>query len=453
MGKSYKKTKNITSNRLPLDAPTVSRYPTPPQKMTKQAVASFIQTITRLQRSNWKKELEDWSYARVNARNVKYPRRYYLYQLYDDIKIDMFIRGQLNQRYQRIKNRKFKIVNAAGETDIEKTKLLNKKWFKNFMIYALNSKFYGYSLINLMVDPNGNFTCSEIYREHVVPEDKLILKSPFDAQGVRFDEEPFKSFLIPVGDSEDLGIFESLAVGYILKKHSWQSWDEFEELFGIPIRWAKTASTDNDVQNEIKGWLEDMGQAAYGLFPMDTEIEIKENSKTDSFQVFNKKREAVNEEAAILINGQHESSNDSGSRAKSETIMNRTQDEITDDDKGDIRDVINDELLPRLAQFFGFPFLDTDKFEWDDAKQLPLKDLADIMKTVSDMGFKIDPDEISSKLGISVFEPDETNDDDEKTDPVPGSKKKKDKKPAATLLEHVTNMHLEINELLNHSHA
>lgn len=438
---------NITRNtkRLPLDAPPVNRMPIPVNKANKQIVASFIQSITRMQRGQWKKELEDWQNARINALRIDFPRRFWLYQLYDDIKIDMFIRGQLDQRYKRIKNRKFKIVNAAGETDVEKTKLLKKKWFKKFIVHCMNSKFYGFALINLFFDANNNFTCNEVFREHIVPEQSLILKSPFDAEGINFNDDAFKTFLVPVGETHDLGIFESLAVGYILKKHSWSSWDEFEELFGIPIRYAKTASTDKAVQDEIQSWLQDMGSAAYGIFPMDTELEVKENNKTDSFQVFNKKREAVNEEAAILINGQHESSNDSGSRAKSETIMNRTQDEITDDDKGDIQDVVNDELLPRLAQFFGFPFLPTDRFEWDDAEQLPIGELAKIMETVTKMGFTVEEDEIINKLGIKVKA--KVEDIKEKEPPA------KPKKEPKNLLEHITNMHLEINKLQTHNHA
>lgn len=446
------KNQNKKRTRLPLDAPPVNRLPVPVNKPSKQMVASFIQSITRLQRSQWKKELEDWQNARINALRIDFPRRFWLYQLYDDIKIDMFIRGQLDQRYKRIKNRKFKIVNAAGETDIEKTNLLKKKWFKKFIVHCMNSKFYGFALINLFFDANNNFTCNEVFREHIAPEQSLILKSPFDATGVNFNDDAFKNFLIPVGDTHDLGIFESLAVGYILKKHSWSSWDEFEELFGVPIRYAKTASTDKGVQDEIQSWLQEMGSAAFGVFPMDTELEVKENNKTDSFQVFNKKREAVNEEAAILINGQHESSNDSGSRAKSETIMNRTQDEITEDDKGDIQDIINDELLPRLAQFFGFPFLPTDRFEWDDAKQLPIPELAKVMESVSKMGFKIHDDEITTKLGIKLAEEDDMEEDDtEEDEPLPPAKKQK--KEPKDLLEFITNMHLEINKLQNHNHA
>jgi len=77
------------------------------------------------------------------------------------------------------------------------------------------------------------------------------------------------------------------------QKHSWQNWDEFEEMFGIPMRTAKTASTDKRVLDEIDKWLQDFGSSNYARLPQDVEFEIKESTSRDAFNVFNEKEKHV----------------------------------------------------------------------------------------------------------------------------------------------------------------
>jgi len=377
----------------------------PPKNTTDvKQVASFIAGLMRLGRSMYKKEIADWQNARQMALSVEKPRRYYLYEVYRDVEIDMFFKGQVSQRINRIKNRHFRIVTKDGTVDKEKTKLLKKRWFKRFLRYSMESKFWGFNLTYFMIDEKtGKFECKKVCPEHVSPDESLILRSPYDMDGLRYDEGDPARYCIPIGEVEDLGLYESLALGYILKKHSWQSWDELEEKYGIPLMIAKTASEDREVQNEIVSWMEELGAASHGLFPMDTEIDVKDNISTDIYEIFNQKRKAINEEAAILINGQQESSNNTGSRAKTEALIQSTTDQITLDDKGDMEDIINDDLLPLLINTFKFPFSPDDRFEWDDADSLSLPDMADVFTKVDQMGFELDPKDVSEKLGVKIL--------------------------------------------------
>lgn len=440
----------------------ILRQPEVPQNKTNlKQVAAFMAGMVKYQRSLWKKEMQDLFNARALALNIDNPRRYNLAQIYHDVALDMFFKAQVNLRINRIKNKKFKIVSKSGETDIEKTKLLKKRWFKQFLKFSIEAKFWGFRLPYIFVDQNGQLSCKAVWPEHVAPEQGLLLRNPFDIDGYPFREAPLNTFCVPIGYPEDLGLYESLAYGFILKKHSWQSWDEFEELFGVPMRIAKTASQDKAVQEEILSWLEDMGSASYGLFPIDTEIELKENKQTDAFEVFDQKRKAVNEEAALLINGNAESSNNSGSRAKAEAILKNTTDQITEDDKGDCEDIVNDDLLPLLSLHFGFPFADGDRFEWDDADAVPIKDMADVLTKVSEMGFELDIADVSAKLGVKILgkkepvvdpakkgiEPEE---DDKKKKPTPPKKATK----ADNVFRSILTMHNEVTNLLtDHAHG
>jgi len=141
------------------------------------------------------------------------------------------------------------------------------------------------------------------------------------------------------------GILEKAAPYTILKRHSWGSWDEFEELFGVPIRIAKIASQSDTVKNEVAGWLEEMGSAPYGVFPIGTEIEIKENSKGDAFNVFYQKIKALREELSMLVLHQTMTTENGSSKSQG-TVHENTLKELIFADEKKMLSILNDKLLP-----------------------------------------------------------------------------------------------------------
>jgi hypothetical protein len=415
-----------------------TRSESKPAVQNNNAMVKLISSLMRMQHSLFRKEMDYFLAARIVALNVVLPNRYTLLQLYRDIELDLFIKGQVGQRINRIKNQKFKIVNKkTGEIDEEKTKLINKKWLKQFMRYAMESKFWGFSLVYFTQDANNKPIVNLTLREHVLPDKNLILISPFDQHGIDYiNDTRVNKSVIPIGDPTSLGLYENIAIAYFMRKHSWSNWDEFEELFGIPIRYLTTSSTDKKVLDQLESYMQTMGTANYGIFPQDSKLEVKEGRTQDAHQVFNEKRKAANEEISMLINGHAEGSSDKGSRAKSETMIVNTQAEITADDKSDIADLINEELLPKLALLFGMPFTEEDEFQWDDTRKLEPKVQADIFKIVNDMGYEIEQDSIEEALSIQIV----------------GKKEVKTKGKDKTKPDNSFQSILELHEMINKLH-
>ncbi len=360
--------------------------------------------IIKQQFSLYKKEIEDWQASRQMALQVYMPRRIRLYQLYLDARTDPFISGQWKNRVNRVTNKKFKIVSrTTGEEQPEKTAYFKKKWFRKFVSLSLESVLEGYSLIytNKLVG-NQIKEVELLYREHVLPEVGQIIFEQSDFEGPSYLEGELAKYCIGIGEPKDLGLLEKLVPLYILRKHSWQSWDQFEEMFGMPIRIAKTASTDKRVQAQISSWLEDLGSAGYALFPTGTDVEIKESTRSDAFGVFQEKRKACNEEIAILINGQFETSNNSGSKAKTKSVVESTQDEITLDDLQFLEFDINEELIPKMIALTGYDLTDDDVFEWDKSEVLKLMEKIQVYKTINDMGYELDQEEVSQTFGVKI---------------------------------------------------
>lgn len=376
----------------------------PSKKEYENAVSQMVNAIKQ-QHSLYRKEIGDWKTARFVALNSERPRRKFLIDLYEDIMTDAFVWGRCDTRKLRISNKGFAIVDASGEINEEKTKFIQKRWMNEFVKYAVESVYYGYSLLYPSeLDDNGLIKkISLVYRDHVVPERKEILKEVHDMKGVRFDEPPYDRWCVFINHEGFLGLLDKAAPLWIFKKHSWQNWDEFEEMYGIPIRTAKVASTDKRVLAEVDKWLKDLGSAAYGRFPEGVEIDIKESKSRDAFNVFNEKRKAANEELATLIDGHFETAKDTGSRAKTGSIIESTQALITLDDETRVQFIINDDLMPMLRQM-GYPFAEDDQFVWNDNEQLTRKERMEIFKGVKDLGYRVKKEQVENEMDVEIEE-------------------------------------------------
>lgn len=426
----------------------------------KDPVNLFV-SLFRQQRSLFKKEIADFQAARAQAISIINPNRYNLYQFYQDLQADPFVYGiYWNKRVLKISNKKGKIRSRKTKIqDDVKTAYLEKAWFNQFVKQSMQSIFWGHSLVYAHKWKDGEIAgVKTVYREHVKPEINHIVKTPFDLTGFDYTQPPFSTYMISVGDPEDLGLFERAGIMFILKKHSWANWDEFEEIFGIPIRIAKTATQDARVRAEMEETLAQMGSAAWGVLPLDSEIDIKENSKQDAFKVFNEKRKAANEEIEILFTGQKRETQDKGTYGKEKAQLQESN-EVVQDDLKFIASLVNDSLIPML-RLNGYPFTDDDEFVWDDTEVLSQTAKAEIYDKVNTWGFELDQKDVEGTFGVKIVgkkappvpvippagDPDPDDDPADEPDDKDKDKPEPDDKLEAAL-KPIVEMHKLINQL------
>lgn len=367
-----------------------------------RAVTRMVDAIKR-QRTLYNKEIKDWKIAKAQAIDPMLPRRKMLIDIMEEVLDDPFIYGRSETRKLRVSNKSVAIVDKDGEVNEEKTRLIQKLWFKNLIKYTLDSIYFSYTLMYPKeLDENGLIKkLSFVYRDHIVPETTELLINPYDLQGENFSEGNLKKWTLWVHHEHSIGLLNKAIPLWIFKKHSWQNWDEFEEMFGIPMRTAKVASTDPRVKKEVDKWLKDLGSAGWARFPEGVEIDIKESNSRDSFNVFNEKRKACNEELANLFDGNSETAKDTGSRAKTGEIINGTQKLITMDDETFVMFFINDDVLPWLRGL-GYPFDENDTCIWNDNEKLTPKERLEIFKGVKDLGYKIKKEQIETELDVEI---------------------------------------------------
>ena len=243
------------------------------------------------------KDIATWRQAWQMALNVENPKRGRLYDCYTDALIDLHLTGCIGQRDGKTLQKKFVLKTEDGKEDDTAMKIFERQWFADFVSYVLESRYWGHSLIQLgdVTTVNGVRTFTDVSlvpRKHVIQEYGVIVKDAGDS----YRTGGLEKWCVEVGKPRDLGLLLKCVPQAFSKKNMLAYWDVFGEIFGMPIRIAKTAAQTGSERSRIESMLANMGAAAWGLFPDGTDIDIKESSRGDAFNVYDKRIDRANSE-------------------------------------------------------------------------------------------------------------------------------------------------------------
>ncbi len=377
--------------------------------MSRKDLKSVLVKLVESNRDLSRKDILAWRSALEAALDFEKPRRADLIYIYHDAILDPHIFGAIRNRILQTLQRKFKVIDQNGEENVEATLALQKKWFRKFCHLALKAEFWGTTLIQFGDLIEGKFVeIKEVPRPHVVPEFGIVIVELGDDDGLSYRKGKLSEWVIEVGDPDNLGLLNRLIPDAISKRNLKAFWDEFAEVFGMPIRIAKTSVKDKKEASKIDSMLADMGSNAWGRFAQGTDIEILESKKGDAFQVYDKRIERANSEISKAILGQTMTMDDGSSKSQAEVHLN-VADDIVEADGVDLSYVINDDLIPFLIKKGFTEFKEGDKFIWDDTKELSLKEQMEIDQWLLEH-FEIEEDYFKEKynsriIGLKKVEP------------------------------------------------
>lgn len=361
-------------------------------------------------------DLSKYRIAVTAAENIYNPQRYTLYQLYQQTELDAQVTACIQQAKDLVLSCEFYVYNKDGSENDEKTKLIRQKWFMDYLDYAIDSIYWGHSLIQFedIISVNGIDVFKEVElvpRMYVKPEYHMVMASTasLPPDGIDYLEQPYINWSISVGKSRDLGLFLKITPLVIWKKNAIGAWAEFIEKFGSPIRIGKTDSTDQQSVDNMEGMLRNMGVAAWGLFKTDDIIELVESTHSDAYEVFDKMIERCNSEIAKLILGQTGSTDEKsfvGSAEVHERMLNKVGYRI----KQLIYSINNNQLIPMMNSLgFGLDGCYID-IESEDEFSLEQKGKFDIELLKTGM-YKFTPEYLKDKYGAEVMEVENSNED------------------------------------------
>ena len=352
-----------------------------------------------------KKDVGMWRAAWQMAINVDNPQRGQLYDIYRDNLVDLHLEGCISQRKGMTKSANFRLVGRNGKEDEAATALLQNEWFADYIDLCLDARFWGHTLIQFGDVVKGSdglkFESVELVpRKHVCPEHgKLLINAGDDwHDGIDYRDGEFAQWCLEAGRKDDLGLLLKCSPQCISKRNMLGFWDMFGEIFGAPMRIAKATTTDDSERRQIESALENMGSAFWGLFPDGTDIEIKESSRGDAYNVFDKRIDRCNSEVSKGILNQTMTIDSGSSLSQSETHL-EVFENVVDEDKKAIAYNINGKLLP-FMQMHGFPVGDK-RFEWDEAAEFSPSEQREMERVLLEY-YEIDPQYFVDKYNVNI---------------------------------------------------
>lgn len=393
--RNYKKKNPVRIGKVNLGNPAELK------RVTKLSVDLQLQT-----ESLTKKDLRSWRNAWQFAINVDYPNRVPLYNIYGDVDADMHLTGCIGQRKGYVLNKSFRIVNRKGKENPDLTTIFESPWFKAFMDLALDSIYWGHSLIQLgdiiTVDGTPAFSCVQLVpRRHVIPEYGVLVVNQQETwqNGYDYRNSEMADWIVEVGGTHTLGLFLKCAQHTIPKKNVCSFWDMFSEIFGIPFRVGKTTSRDPKEQTRIEKMLGSMGAAGWALFPEGTDIEIKESTRGDAYNVFDKRIDRANSELSKGVLTETMTTENGSSLSQSEVHLEVLKN-LVSKDADNLRDVINFQLIPKMIKH-GFP-LSGYRFDWYEGIDFTPEEQVAYERMLLE-NYEVDPQYFVDKYNVPII--------------------------------------------------
>ena len=351
--------------------------------------------------------IKKWKDALTLAQLAENANRKPYIELCDSILLDSHLASVIESRVLKIKQSKFKLVDASGKSNPEINKLFEQPWFNSFIYHAIMAKFRGTTVVELWdLDPltmqlaNVNF----IEQENLIPDKGLIVKENGDEKGYSYKEDPLKPYYIQIGKNKDLGILKDVAPDALTKKFAKASWSEFVEKYGIPPRWVTTDSYSESRENELADMMANMVSNHWAVLKGNEKIEVMNSTGASSYEIFDKLIDRMNSEMTKRILGQ-DGTTDAGATGTygSLKVMQDVSEDRHHADKTDIKDVINSDLLWRMQLISPvYGVLKNYSFDWDDSKEMTALELVDMVGKLSTAGFEVDTKFITDKTGIPI---------------------------------------------------
>lgn len=357
-----------------------------------------------------KQDVAKWRMAWQRALSVEWPSRVELHAIYRDVEVDNHLSGVLGQIYNEVLQKAIKVVDGDTEEEIPglTAQLDDAQWFLDYCFLVLESVPWGYSLIQMgdvMQHPKGYLQFADVElidRDYVIPEHNVFIRQLGDSymNGIDYTQPPFSYWLISAGKKKDLGLYNKVARHALAKKNMEAFWDKFGEIFGMPIRIGKTNSRNPGDRNEMASMLQKMGSAAWGLFNDDSSIEIKETTRGDAFEVYDRRIDRANSEMSKAVVNQTMTTDNGSSKSQSETHLT-VQQKVVEYFAKLLRININDKLIP-LMVIHGFKGWENAKLKYDDTVELTQEQ----QKAIEQMllgEYDIKPDYFIDKYNIPII--------------------------------------------------
>ena len=370
----------------------------------------------------------DISYWREGINELErpyYPYRVKVQTVYKDTQINGHVAACLERRYGLTLLRDFKLCDSTGKENEEWTKYFQKTWFYQYMRHVIEAEMYGYSLVSLGDYIKDDFPKLTVCtRENISPDREIYSKFPYTPSGLEFTKPPFDNWHIWVTSPSDNGItpcgyglLYKVAYYEILVRNNMGNNANYNQLFGQPIRWIKTAKGNEAEVAELQQYLENMASQSYLITDLTEELNLVETKGTgkgsDTYGALEKRcLDTISKLILGHANALDEQSGKLGAGQGEDNPVRKALEDIQVKDGRLVEAVTNGQLLVKLRNI-GIPVPTDLYFEFKNDNEIEEyrrrqdesnKVTADIAQTMKNAGLKMDAKYFEERTGIKTTE-------------------------------------------------
>jgi len=345
-------------------------------------------------------DAEKWRNA-LKAAEMDYPVLVELYDLYDDILLDTMLSTLVEKRIMGVTKNQLLFVDASGQEIPQMAQLLQTRSFQELRKEILLYKFWGRSVIELM-RTNGQFSFYSVPRKHIQMKHGRIVYHQYGTDGIDYRKPPYSNYVLEVGRYNDFGLLLKAAPYVIYKRGGFGDWANFAEIFGMPFREGRYDGYNEVARKQLETALENMGNAGYAVLPKEAELKLHEAHNTQgSSELFDRLRQACNQEMAVLILGQTETTTKTtGKLGGNDSSHEHTEDMINLADMRDELGIMNERVRPILANL-GYPVQNGTFIHHVEDEKINVKDKVDMYtKLKNEYKLPISDEYIYEQTGI-----------------------------------------------------
>ncbi|MEJ1242119.1 DUF935 family protein [Chryseolinea sp. T2] len=269
--------------------------------------------------------------------------------IYESILIDAHLSSVLQQRKSKVLGEEFVVVDANGNINEDATALLSKKWFSAILEGVIDSRFFGYSLIEVQDLVSGEIVSVKPFpRGNVIPEFKAIIRNPYQVtEGtlIPIEGRNDSDYYILI-DSETLGILNQVVNLVLIKRTVMSYWAEHATIHGMPALILRSDNLD-----QTPKYLADMQKYLVSrniVIGQNDTLEVLNSASNDPHQIYGQLINLCNWEISKAIVGQTSTSDEKsyvGSAEVHQDILN----EISEADREYMSYFVNDVVFPKLS--------------------------------------------------------------------------------------------------------
>ena len=345
-------------------------------------------------------QVSNYNYYKTAANTLDY--RYRLMDLYDYSMLDLHLTSIVDSLYHQIIGERYFFANEDGTINKEATKLIKKRWFSQYIRGVLESKLYGYTLMELGEVDSETGTLEEVNqveRRNVCPKDGIVVEHFHDAYGWDINSESFRTDYVLVDGEEGFGWLLKAIPVVMSKRFALSSHTQYAETYGTPLIVGKTMDEDDNSKQKLADEIAQARDMRVLVTGLEDEVRFESQISNDTNKIYTELVRLTNDELTMLILGQS-ATTESQAYAGSAEIQYRVMVDRVQAIREFVENNINEDLLWRLREK-GMNIPEGVVFQYSHIMEMTPEQKKDLFRVLL-QSYEIAPEEIFTNFGVKV---------------------------------------------------